>query len=78
MKSIKIQNKRGNSKVCMKEPRWMTTKRIPLTKRREQESPEKILQNHKSGRFVVLQILGRGVVMKISPFAGQGRVQRRS
>lgn len=44
MKSIKIQNKRGNSKVCMKEPRWMTTKRITLTKRREQESPEKILQ----------------------------------
>lgn len=71
MKSIKIQNKRRNSKVCMKEPRWMTTKRITLTKCREQESPEKILQNHKSGRFVVLQILGRGVVMKISPFAGR-------
>lgn len=76
MKSIKIQNKRRNSKVCMKEPRWMTTKRITLTKCREQESPEKILQNHKSGRFVVLQILGRGVVMKISPFAGQSTEEK--
>lgn len=71
--SIKIQNKRRNSKLSMKEPRWMTTKRIKLTKGREQESPEN--RDNSSVRFVVLQILGRGAVLRVSTYAGQGRVQ---
>lgn len=70
MKSIKIQNKRGNSKVCMKEPRKNNKKNYTNQTQGAGESRENFAE--------VLQILGRGVVMKISPFAGQGRVQRRS